>query len=89
MWLYPASWLGTCVYLTLNLAFGLVGHLGVEPFPRAWARWWLARHVGSSTFHAEHHVRQRYNFGFYTLIWDRLFGTLDPRYVADFEQGIR
>jgi lathosterol oxidase len=89
MWLYPASWLGTSVYLTLNLLFGLTGHLGVEPFPRAWPRWWLLRHVGTSTFHAGHHVRQQYNFGFHTLLWDRLFGTLDPDYARRFEAAAR
>jgi sterol desaturase/sphingolipid hydroxylase (fatty acid hydroxylase superfamily) len=89
MWLYPASWLGICVYLALNLLFGLVGHLGVEPFPRAWARGWIVRHVGTSTFHAEHHARRQYNFGFYTLIWDRLFRTLDPHYAEEFTRGVQ
>jgi lathosterol oxidase len=85
MWIYPASWLGTCAYLSLNLIFGTLGHLGVEPLPARWPRWFLARHVGTSTFHAEHHLRGHYNFGFYTLIWDRLFGTLDPDYLRHFE----
>jgi sterol desaturase/sphingolipid hydroxylase (fatty acid hydroxylase superfamily) len=85
MWAYPASWLGTSVYLTLNLMFGMTGHLGVEPLPRSWPQWLILRHIGTSTFHAEHHVRRQYNFGFYTLLWDRLFGTLDPEYGRDFQ----
>ena len=36
--------------------------------------------IGTSTFHAEHHENQKYNFGFYTLFWDYLFGTLEPDY---------
>lgn len=78
--IYDASWLGIVVYLVLNLAFGTVGHLGVEPLPRAWLRWPVLRYLGTSTFHAEHHQNARGNYGFYTTIWDRLFGTLDPRY---------
>lgn len=35
--LYPSSRHGIVIFLTLNLAFGLIGHLGVEPFPRSWA----------------------------------------------------
>ena len=81
---YSSSWLGMIVYLTLNLVFGMVGHLGVEPFPVAWARTKILGHVGTSTFHAGHHQDRRGNFGFYTLIWDRLFGTLHPTYVDDF-----
>lgn len=78
IWLYPSSWLGIVIYLTLNLAFGVVGHLGVEPLPRSWARHPALRLVGTSTFHAGHHHNDRGNFGFYTTIWDRLLGTLHP-----------
>ena len=78
LWVYSASWLGIVVYLTLNLAFGLVGHLGVEPFPRSWASHRVLKYLGTSTFHAGHHQDGRGNFGFYTLIWDRMFGTLHP-----------
>jgi Delta7-sterol 5-desaturase len=83
--LYPSSAWGIVIYLTLNLAFGLLGHLGVEPMPGAWLTIPLARQVSTSTFHAEHHRDKAHNFGFYTLIWDRLFRTLSPAYTPDFE----
>ncbi|HEX8916640.1 MAG TPA: sterol desaturase family protein [Humisphaera sp.] len=73
--LYPATWPGILAYLALNLVFGTLGHLGVEPFPKAWFRLPVFKHVGSSTFHADHHTDGRVNFGFYTTVWDRLFGT--------------
>jgi sterol desaturase/sphingolipid hydroxylase (fatty acid hydroxylase superfamily) len=65
-----------------------VGHLGVEPLPRAWIRWRVLRVLGTSTFHAGHHQDRDVNFGFYTLIWDRLFGTLDPSYGASFARAV-
>lgn len=74
--LYPASWVGMSVYLVLKVLFGTIGHLGVEPFPRGWARVPVLRNVAGGTFHARHHQNLACNFGFYTLIWDRLFGTL-------------
>jgi lathosterol oxidase len=40
------------------------------------------RLLGTSTFHAEHHEHRQFNFGFCTLIWDKLFGTLDPEYES-------
>ena len=64
------------IYLGLNLAFGTLGHVGVEPYPAAWFRWPVLRDLGSSTFHAGHHQDLAVNFGFYTTLWDRLFGTL-------------
>jgi sterol desaturase/sphingolipid hydroxylase (fatty acid hydroxylase superfamily) len=82
--IYPSSWLGMSIYLALNVAFGVLGHVGVEPFPRAWVKWPALRHVGTSTFHAQHHADPEHNFGFYTLVWDRLFGTLSPEYDARF-----
>lgn len=87
MCLYSASWFAICIYLTLNLVFGTLGHVGVEPFPKSWTRWRIVRQIGTSTFHAEHHLRRQFNFGFYTLLWDRLFGTLDPQYQQQFESA--
>lgn len=84
---YSANWLSIILYLTLNIVFGLVGHLGVEPMPGAWTKLPLINYISTSTFHAEHHMDDGYNFGFYTLIWDRLFGTLSPEYLSDFQNA--
>lgn len=77
---YPASWLGMSVYLALNVVFGAVGHLGVEPLPNWWVKTPVIRYLTGSSFHAQHHQDLHYNFGFYTLLWDRIFGTLRPDY---------
>ncbi|MGH1516538.1 sterol desaturase family protein [Chryseobacterium sp. JK1] len=59
------------VYLLINLVWGTVGHLNREFFPA-----WLDRFfVGTTKFHNDHHQDETKNFGFYTSIWDRLFGT--------------
>jgi sterol desaturase/sphingolipid hydroxylase (fatty acid hydroxylase superfamily) len=81
---YPSSWLGIALYVTINLAAGVLGHLGVEPFPRWWTRIPVARHIGTSTFHAQHHQDVHHNFGFYTVVWDRLLGTLSTEYDRSF-----
>jgi lathosterol oxidase len=85
--LYPMSFGGLMGYLTLNILFGTLGHSGVEPFPATIGRLPVLRLIGTSTFHAEHHEHPKYNFGFYTLFWDKLFGTLDPEYHRRFRQG--
>nr|MDQ2732854.1 sterol desaturase family protein [Armatimonadota bacterium] len=86
MLLYHSSWVGMSLYLALNVAFGAIGHLGVEPFPNGWPKLPLLNLLATSTFHAEHHAEEGHNFGFYTLIWDRLFGTLSPEYQSSFER---
>jgi lathosterol oxidase len=86
---YEASWLGMAVYLGLNVAFGAVGHLGVEPCPPGWSRRPVLGLLGTSSFHAQHHAELHNNFGFYTLVWDRLFGSLAPDYAARLETAAR
>lgn len=87
IWVSQASQAGIVIYLIFNLAFGLVGHLGVEPAPAAWLKLPLIRYISTSTFHAEHHQDKGHNFGFYTLVWDRLFRTLSPEYARDFSRA--
>lgn len=82
--LYPASWLGMSLYLALNVFFGTLGHAGVEPYPSNWPRLFALRWITGGTFHTRHHQCGDYNFGFYTLIWDWLFGTLQSGYEEDF-----
>jgi Delta7-sterol 5-desaturase len=84
--LYQPSWLGMSVYLVLNVLFGTIGHLGVEPFPLSWQRTPILRDIAGSTFHARHHQDLECNFGFYTLFWDRLFGTLRADFRDTFGQ---
>jgi sterol desaturase/sphingolipid hydroxylase (fatty acid hydroxylase superfamily) len=85
--LYAASAEGILIYLAFNLAFGLVAHLGVEPAPSRWLRLPLLRYLSTSTFHAGHHVDREHNYGFYLLVWDRLFGTLASAYEDDFARA--
>lgn len=75
---------GMLGYLTVNTLFGVLGHVGVEPLPRAWSGWPVARNIGTSTFHARHHQTPTSNYGFYSTLWDQLFGTLDAGYRARF-----
>lgn len=75
MAVYPASFTAIVAYLVVNVLFGALGHCGVEPYPAAWAHHPLLRHLGSSGFHFQHHQDDTHNFGFYTSLWDRLFGT--------------
>lgn len=83
--IYQMSLGGLMGYLTLNVLWGTLGHSGVEPFPRKFQSIPGLNLLGTSTFHAQHHEHLRFNFGFYTLLWDKLFGTLDPEYDSRFK----
>lgn len=59
------------IYLFINLMWGTIGHLNREFFPK----WAEKLFLGTTKFHNQHHLNEQKNFGFYTSIWDRIFGT--------------
>lgn len=69
--LYDFSVVSISIYLLINLIWGTIGHLNREFFPARFDCFF----VGTSRFHNQHHLDETKNFGFYTSIWDRLFGT--------------
>lgn len=72
LWAVAPTWGGMGLYLALNVAFGVVGHVGVEPLPLSP---WMTRWLGTAAFHGIHHQKPTHKFGFYTQIWDRVFKT--------------
>lgn len=62
-------------FLFLNWALGVIGHLNTKSTKQPLL-------FGNHVFHKAHHQYGNKNFGFYTVIWDKLFGTLhknDPK----------
>lgn len=73
--IYPFNIYAVIIYLIINVLFGMTGHLGIEPLPAKTRNLPLIKYLGTSSFHHNHHLKEDYNYGFYTSIWDRLFGT--------------
>jgi len=71
------------MYLTLNLLVGTLGHAGVRIVPMRKQQ--LLRAWDTSAFHAGHHRSPTTNFGFYTPVWDLLFGTLEDDRDGDLQ----
>jgi lathosterol oxidase len=69
--LYDFSVFSITIYLIINLIWGTIGHLNREFFPK----WTEELFLGTTKFHNQHHLNEKRNFGFYTSIWDRMFGT--------------
>jgi sterol desaturase/sphingolipid hydroxylase (fatty acid hydroxylase superfamily) len=69
-----------------NILMGLYVHCGYEFFPRWWNKSWATKWFITATFHDQHHRYFTYNFGGYTTVWDRLCGTIRPKFEADFEK---
>ena len=57
------------VFIFLNWALGVIGHLNTTSTKQPLL-------FGNHVFHKAHHQEGNKNFGFYTVIWDKLFGTI-------------
>ncbi|WP_028978291.1 sterol desaturase family protein [Sporocytophaga myxococcoides] len=64
------------LYLVFNVAMGIIGHLRKEIVPKAVKYNVCFQWLANTGFHVDHHQHEQHNFGFYTKVWDRLFGTL-------------
>jgi sterol desaturase/sphingolipid hydroxylase (fatty acid hydroxylase superfamily) len=77
------------VALFLFLAFmilrNVLGHLGIELYPRWFVRSRWSRWSTTTTHHALHHRHSGSNFGLYFTWWDRIMGTTDPAYERTYE----
>ncbi|MGE3690691.1 MAG: sterol desaturase family protein [Novosphingobium sp.] len=59
-------------------------HCGFEFLPRWWNKTWATKGFIASTFHDQHHQYFRFNYGGFSTVWDRICGTMRPKYEADF-----
>ena len=73
------------VVQVVGLLNNLMAHLGYELLPRWWARTPLLRWSNTATFHSLHHTRFNGNYGLFSRVWDRVFGTELDGYEAAFE----
>ncbi|MEQ7799216.1 sterol desaturase family protein [Pedobacter sp. ASV1-7] len=77
IFVYPFSYLAISLYLFINLLWGTIGHLDKEILPKHFAGLKPGL-LGTTRFHNDHHKHPHYNYGFYTVIWDKIFGTYRP-----------
>ena len=70
----PFSIDAVLLFLALNWAYGTMGHSGLRLRTRFWR--WV---VGDSELHHAHHELLAGNYGFFTPIWDRVFGSVVSR----------
>jgi lathosterol oxidase len=77
------------VFQLLSLLMNVYGHLGYDITPRGWRDHWVLRWVNTTRNHHWHHQRFNGNYGLYTTLWDRLFGTYRELAEVGSFQGAR
>lgn len=84
--LAPVAPLAFVVHRLLDHVNGQLGHCGYEFFANRTTRFpWP---MVCTSYHDQHHELFHWNYGNYTSVWDRLHGTLHPKYDSTVETWI-
>jgi sterol desaturase/sphingolipid hydroxylase (fatty acid hydroxylase superfamily) len=81
VWIVPLAYflpieMGVWVIFSLIIILiNVLGHLGVEIYPRSWQQNRLLKYLNTSTSHNEHHQYFHGNYSLYFSYWDRWMGT--------------
>jgi Delta7-sterol 5-desaturase len=82
----PTSDVALFLFLLFMICRNVMGHLGLELFPKTFMqRRWLRFHT-TTTHHGMHHHRFHGNYGLYFTFWDRVMGTMHASYETEFER---
>ena len=76
----PLNFEGIIIYHLYNFYVNVLGHSNLEFLPKSLANSRFGNFFTSSTYHSIHHLKSHYNYGLFTTLFDRLFGTHDPHY---------
>jgi len=83
----PSHRVVVILFFIFQIIYNVYGHLGFELYPKGFQKTWIGRWVNTSVAHNLHHHKFTGNYGLYTLIWDRVFGTLREEYDETFDQA--
>jgi sterol desaturase/sphingolipid hydroxylase (fatty acid hydroxylase superfamily) len=64
------------IWVAVTIVHTTYLHLGVEIYSEKFLKTKIGRLLYTATNHAQHHSFFKGNYGFYTLIWDKLFKTI-------------
>ncbi|MCX7998058.1 MAG: sterol desaturase family protein [Leptospiraceae bacterium] len=80
---HPIAIISFMLFMTL---MNVLGHLGVEFYPRWFVRSKWTNWNNTSVHHNMHHQKFNCNYGLYFNWWDKIFGTNHPTYLEEFER---
>jgi sterol desaturase/sphingolipid hydroxylase (fatty acid hydroxylase superfamily) len=75
--LFPIHTSHVHLWAAVTIAYTTYLHLGVEIYSEKFLNTKVGKLIYTATEHAKHHSYFTGNYGFYTLIWDRLFKTIN------------
>ena len=73
--LFPIHTSHVYIWVSTTIAYTTYLHMGVEIYPEWLLKTKIGKNLYTSTEHSKHHTLFQGNYGFYTLIWDKIFKT--------------
>lgn len=86
IFMLPMHPLALAIFGLSSFFINVYGHLGFEIAPRWFRSSLLFEIVNTSVHHNLHHEKFNGNYGLYFRLWDRLMGTEQKDYVAQFDR---
>jgi len=74
------------LFTIVGFMINVYGHLGYEIAPKAFRKSFLFNILNTSVHHNLHHSKFIGNYGLYFRFWDRVMGTENPNYVAEYDR---
>jgi lathosterol oxidase len=74
------------LFLAFMISRNVLGHLGLELFPKRFVRGRWTKFSTTTTHHGMHHQRFNGNYGLYFTFWDRVMRTMHEDYEMEFER---
>jgi sterol desaturase/sphingolipid hydroxylase (fatty acid hydroxylase superfamily) len=73
--LFPIHTTHVYIWVIVTISYTIYLHSGVELFPNKFLQTKIGKLINTTKTHSEHHLKFKDNYGYYTLIWDKLFKT--------------
>jgi len=73
--LFPIHTTHVYIWVIVTISYTIYLHSGVELFSNKFLETKIGKLINTTKTHSEHHLKFKGNYGYYTLIWDKLFKT--------------
>lgn len=86
VFIMPMNSFAVLIFFLISTVINVYGHLGYEIYPAWLIKSKAGKWLNTSVSHNMHHKYFKGNYGFYTRIWDVLFGTMNPEYETTLDE---
>lgn len=73
--IFPIHTSHVYLWVVVTISYTIYLHSGIELFSNKFLETKIGKLINTTKTHSEHHLKFKGNYGYYTLIWDKIFKT--------------